>query len=88
MQGYSTSSQREAPAAALAWLGTGLCRDTELLPALLRGWGQTLWSLCDPLENKDVPVTLLARIHCTEGNLDLQTPSAWVLRAPHSSPHA
>lgn len=39
-------------------------------------------------ENKDVPVTLLARIHCTEGNLDLQTPSAWVLRAPHSSPHA
>lgn len=65
--------------------GTGLCRDTELLPAVPGGRGQTL---CDLLEHKDVPITFLARTHCTEGSLDLQTPSAGVLGAPHSSPHS
>lgn len=50
------------------------------------GWGQTLWSLCDQLGHKDVPVTLLARAHCTEGNLDLQTPSAGCPGPPTALP--
>lgn len=79
MQGCSTLSQWEAPAPALLWLDPRLCRDTEPLPVL---------PLCDPFVLKDVPVTLLARTRRTEGNLDLQTPSAWVLRAPHRSPHS
>lgn len=86
MQGCSTPSQWEAPAPALPWFDTGPCRGTELLPALPGGWGQTLWSLCDPLEHKDVPVTLLARARCTEGNLDLQTPSAGCPGPPTALP--
>lgn len=56
------------------------------MPALPGGWGQTLWSLCDPLEHKDVPVTLLARARCTEGNLDLQTPCAGCPGPPTALP--
>ena len=97
------SRRREAPAPAPAQLGTGLpapcpvtlCRDAGLLPASPHGWasqGQTpaVPSRWDLLRRKDVPVTLLAKTHCTEGNPDLQKPAAspWVLRTPHSSPHA
>lgn len=79
MQGCSTSSQWEAAAPALAWLDTGLCEDTELLLVWPGGWGQTLWSLCDSLKHKDLPIALLARTHSAEENLDLHTPSAWAL---------